>query len=127
MTFYEDNEQKGKVFLRNLDTDSPEVNIYNCYPEWNVLNKCSSDGEIVWTFSKKLEGQVPRITVQCDDKTVVNIIISDTACSDRNWGKWIDVVTKFKITSAKAISYRSKPGNMLTCNVSFTLSKPLKY
>ena len=126
MLFYDNvGYSGGKIFLTDL-LSYPIEFIYDCGFYELILKDCSSTSgdDIVWTFSK-LPG--PRITVQCDEVTVADITLSNTECGNSFWTSWNGVLSKIKIVTTNAASYRSKPGNMLTCNVSFTLSKPSKY
>ncbi|XP_063692490.1 uncharacterized protein LOC134824513 [Bolinopsis microptera] len=117
--FYDESgASSGKIFLRGLKSSSvslfpPRYELYDCMPTQNLPHHfvLPIDSDTVWTITKKFPG--PRITVQCNEVTVVDVTMSDEVCTTTYWNTpWSKDVSKIKFhptldTASKY--YRPKP------------------
>ena len=111
----ESDGSAGKVYLRRLRSSPsshlpPEYEIYDCttrdFADDVVL---PIDRDNVWTITKH---PGPRITVQCNEVTVVDVMMSDQACGNHWATSWSKDVSKIKFSSLKDTAskyYRPKP------------------
>ena len=109
--FYDESgERAGRIYLRGLTSPSSSTyEIYECmtrnFPDEFVL---PIDNENVWTITK-LPG--PRIIVQCNEVTVVDVTMSGQVC--KHWPRNLRKdVSKIKFSSSKDTAskyYRPKP------------------
>ena len=112
----ESDASAGRIYLRDLTSPSsshspPTYIIYDCvtrnFPDEFVL---PIDSDNVWTITK-LPG--PRITVQCNEVTVVDVTMSYEVCDRSYWAQsWSKDVSKIKFSSISDTAskyYRPKP------------------
>ncbi|XP_063692489.1 uncharacterized protein LOC134824512 [Bolinopsis microptera] len=115
--FYDESETTaGRIFLRDLTSSSgslspPEYEIYDCMPTQNFPDHfvLPINSDNVWTITKKSPG--PRITVQCNEVTVVDVTLSEM-CTTSYWKPaWSKNVAKIEFRSNDKASkyYRPKP------------------
>ena len=99
------------------------IGVYFHSRPWYSLAFCKSPADLpstlpsdinkVWVITK-LPG--PRLTVQCNDVTVVDLTMSDDTCSDSNWREyWTKQIEQIKFASWDTASdeYWAPPGNKL--------------
>ena len=80
--------QVGSIYI--VFTDPPKYEIIGCLDDLlNFPDTLPSDVNKIWTISK-LPG--PRITIKCNDVTVVDILMSDETCDEPDWTDWKDDV-----------------------------------
>jgi len=68
---------------------TPKYYIYTCNKSWTKFpTDLPSDTDKVWriTMSRTTDGDV-RLIIHCNNKEVLNFILSDTTCSAPNWSK----------------------------------------
>ena len=104
--------QAGDVYL--LLTSPPEYYLNYCTTSnTDLTTTLPSEVNKVWVITK-LQG--PRLTVQCNGKTVLDITLSDT-CSDSKWREyWTRQVEQIKFRSYDTASdeyWAPPPGNTL--------------
>ena len=124
----ENDDTAGRIYLKGLTSPSsshspPTYVIYDCTMKRNLV-VLPIDSDNVWTITK-LPG--PRITVQCNEVTVVDVTMSDQACDISFWEHtWSKDVSKIQFRSIDTASkyYRPKPppGNKELTN-SFCFNK----
>ena len=80
-------------------TITPKYWIDGCLPSYNDFHSAlTSEVNRVWQISK-LPG--PRLTLQCNGVTVVDLLMSDTTCSVSNWSKfWRRQVEQIKFSKS---------------------------
>ena len=111
----ESDGSAGRIYLRDLASPSsshspPEYQIYDCvrrnFPDEVVL---PIDSDHVWTITKTYPG--PRITVQCNEVTVVDVTMSNEVCDRSYWEPtWSKDVAKIKFSlNSDTTYYRPKP------------------
>ena len=66
----------------------PQYQLYNCYTSrTNFPTDLPSKTDKVWTITlSRISGEI-RVVVHCNEKEVLNVVLSDTTCS---WSKWRD-------------------------------------
>ena len=122
---YDENDKiAGKIFLKYLTSlssshSAPTYEIYDCILKRNFNDEVvlPIDRDNVWTITKTYPG--PRITVQCNEVTVVDVTMSDQACAGQEtrweptWSKDVAKI-KFSLNSDTASKYyrpKPPPGN----------------
>ena len=121
-----EGEKAGAIFF--AITDPPRYKIMSCRKEENFPDTLPSEVNKIWTITK-LQG--PRITIECNEVTVVDILISDETCDDpdSNWIVWSRDAKEieFDVYEEASDEYRpappgGQPGNPLTIfNITFLL------
>ena len=104
----------GRVYF-NFDSP-PGYRIGSCTPYTRLTSSLPSEVNKVWKIIK-LPG--PRITLQCNEVTVVDILLSDDTCSDSHWSTyWSKQVKQIYFDSVwdtASDEYRDiQPGKPLT-------------
>ena len=105
--------------------DPPKYKIKSCMKEaQNFPDTLPSDVNKIWTITK-LPG--PRITIKCNEVTVVDVLISAETCDDPRWNVWSREVEEIEFDYYEEASdeYRpaspgGRPGNPLSIiNITF--------
>ena len=114
--FDESDGSAGRIFLKDLTSSPsshspPTYEIYDCTSKRDFADEVvlPIDRDNVWTITKH---PGPRITVQCNEVTVVDVTMSEQACDKTYWTtSWSKDVSKIKFSSSDKASefYRPKP------------------
>ena len=104
------NSPVGIVQLRFSTT--PHYALSYCISTWTPFpTALPSETEKIWTISLTRSSENTRVLVFCNDKEVVNMILSDTTCSDSDWNTyWSKEVAKILFNSADKASDYYRPG-----------------
>ena len=111
------SDEKVVVYFYTAQSWTGGVNIYVSSSLKYYLNFCTSswtdfptalptETDKIWTISFSKTSGI-RLIIHCNDKEVLNVMISDTTCTDSNWStKWSSDVEKIQFTSSdKASDY----------------------
>ena len=80
---------------------SPLYHLEHCHESWtSFLTDLPTDNDKVWKITLSRTSGI-RLVIQCNDKEVVNILISDSVCSDDQWKNyWSKETKKIKFLSS---------------------------
>ena len=80
----------------------------------NFPTDIPSETDKIWTFSLVRTSGVPRLKVQCNNKEVLNLEISDTTCTDSRWSTyWSRDVEKIMFPSEDTASDYYRAGKLM--------------
>ena len=97
--FHSGFSSAGRVLLSFYPP--PKYSLSKCSTSWtNYLTDLPSETDKVWTITNsRVSGEI-RVVIHCNDKEVLNVVLSDT-CSDSDWSeKWSWDVDKIHFSSA---------------------------
>ena len=100
--FYSGFSGAGDVDLRF--SSPPQYRLYYCDNSWtNFPTDLPSETEKVWTITNsRVSGEI-RVVIHCNDKEVLNVVLSDTTCSYSRWSeRWsrdVDMIRFFDTAS----------------------------
>ena len=131
--FYTAEEEEAGA-IKIIFTDRPRYQIMYCRKEEYFPDTLPSEVNKIWTITK-LRG--PRITIKCNEVTVVDILISDETCDDPEnngnvWSRDVELI-EFDYYEKASDEYRpappgGQPGNPLTVfNITFLLYQTTFY
>ena len=100
----------GLVQLRLSTT--PRYALNYCISTWTPFpTALPSEAEKIWTISLTRSLEEIRVLLLCNDKEVLNIVMSDTTCSDSDWNTyWSKDVAKISFSSSDKASDYYRPG-----------------
>ena len=100
----------GMVQLRFFTT--PWYALNYCISNWTPIpTALPSEAEKIWTLSLTRFLEEIRVLVLCNNKEVLNIVMSDTTCSDSDWNTyWSKDVAKISFSSSDKASDYYRPG-----------------
>ena len=84
--FYSGSSWAGGVVLSF--SSPPQYRLFYCITSLtNFPADLPSETEKVWTITKlRVSGEI-RVVVHCNDKEVLNVVLSDTTCSYSRWSE----------------------------------------
>ena len=96
-------------------TSPPQYVLYNCVTSWTNFETSLPSAEVkIWRFIfSRTSGS--RLIVQCNDKEVLNILMSDTTCSYSYWrDSWNSKIELIAFSDYDTVSksYRSSNGQV---------------
>ena len=102
----------GGVYL--YFTSPPQYYLNHCSTSWtNFPTAVPTETDKIWTITLiRLSGSV-RLIINCNNKEVLNVVLSNTVCTDSQWSiTWSKDVEKIRFSSCcdKASDYY-RPGN----------------
>ena len=101
VTFYSGSSSAGGVVLSF--SSSPQYQLIECNSSpLNFPTDLPSETDKVWTITKdsRVSDEI-RVVINCNDKEVLNVVLSDTTCSDRRWSEnWSKDVDKINFHSS---------------------------
>ena len=66
----------------------PRYQLLKCTSLTNFTTNLPSETDKVWTITKsKVSGEI-RVVIHCNDKEVLNVVMSDTMCSYSRWSDY---------------------------------------
>ena len=86
--------------------------LLGCQNSWTSYpTDLPSETDRVWTLTKsRVSGEI-RVVVHCNDKEVLNLVLSDTTCISDNWSYyWSRDVEKIKFFHSDTASDYYRPG-----------------
>ena len=88
---------------------SPNYKLGHCSESWtNFPTDLPSETDKVWTINLLKTKEEIRVVVHCNDKEVLNVVLSDTECEDSSWSTtWSKDVEKIKFQGNASDYYRS--------------------
>ena len=100
VTFYSGSSWVGGVYLRF--TSPPKYRLYYCGSlTYNFPTVLPSETDKVWTITKSKVSDEIRVVIHCNDKEVLNVVLSDTTCSHSSWSEsWSKAVDEIYFSSA---------------------------
>ena len=66
----------------------PQYELLKCNSQSNLLTDLPAEKKKVWTITRSSESGKERIVIHCNDKEVVNVVMSDTTCSESGWSTY---------------------------------------
>ena len=94
--FYSGSSEAGGVSLSF--SSPPQYQLYNCITSWTIFPAdLPSETDKVWTITKSKVSDEIRVVVHCNDKEVLDVVLSDTTCSKSSWSDlWSRDVDRMK-------------------------------
>ena len=110
VTFYSGSswdDWAGGVFLSF--SSPPQYRLLFCISSiTNFSTELPSKTEKVWTITKSIVSGKIRVVTHCNDKEVLNVVLSDTMCSYDGWSDyWSKDVTRIKFSDTASDYYRA--------------------
>ena len=107
--FSAQEEYAGGISL--IYKSPPLYNIWHCSPSIEFLTELPSDTDKIWTISLKRSTSLI-IVIHCNDVEVLNIVLSDTSCSnDHEWSTyWTREVEKIEFATFNTAADYYRPG-----------------
>ena len=89
----------------------PKYYLRFCTSSWTILpTALPTQTDKIWTITL-IKTSVIRLNINCNNREVLNVVMSDTACSDSKWSeKWNKDVGKIRFTSTDKASGYYRPG-----------------
>ena len=128
------NEEVLVKFYTIEENRAGEVALYFSSPPKYNLNYCSLDSatsfptvlpsetDKVWTITLTRSSGKKRVVIHCNDKEVLNVVFSNTTCSDSRWSTYWSV-KKIRFSTIDTASDFYRPGvvmkQMLVLNVRY--------
>ena len=102
-------EQAGGVRL--YFTSPPRYALVWCHRYTSLFpTALPSETDKIWTITLS-RAAVIRVTIQCNDKEVLDVVLSGTTCDDTYWNNyWSKEVKKIRFTSSDTASDYYRPG-----------------
>ena len=84
---------------------TPGYKLHNCKDKKDFLTTLPSETEKVWTFTLSKLRKAPyerRLVINCNNKEIVNVVLSDTLCTSYNdwWKIWRTEVNQIKFPAS---------------------------
>ena len=92
MVFFYTSDNTGRVYL--YFTSTPQYYIKYCNSKTDFPADLPADVNKIWRIGITRTSGI-RLQIHCNDVEVLNILISDTTCSNKNWS-WIKYWTRVK-------------------------------
>ena len=98
--FYSGYSLAGGVSL--FFSSPPQYRLNYCMTSYNNFpTDLPSETDKVWTITKSKVSEEIRVIIHCNDKEVLNVVLSDTTCSDSSWRDfWSRDVEKIRFHSS---------------------------
>ena len=97
--FRSGSKEAGGVYLSF--SSPPQYLLYGCTSKTNFPTDLPSETDKVWTITKSKVSDEIRVIIHCHDKEVLNVVLSDTTCSDSRWSeRWSTDVDKIYFSSS---------------------------
>ena len=111
VTFYSTGSSRvGGVYL--YFSSPPQYQLIYCTSGINFPTDLPSDTDKVWTIILSRVSDEIRVVIHCNDKEVVNVVLSDISCSSSGWSwDWSRDVEEIMFSSDKASDYY-RPGTL---------------
>ena len=94
--FYSGSSFTGGVYLSFISP--PLYFLLTCSTSWTYFptdRDLPSETDKVWTITKSKVSDEIRVIIHCNDKEVLNVVLSDTTCSESSWSeRWSKDVDK---------------------------------
>ena len=121
------SNEKVRVYFYNAQ-DEPAGGVFLIFtsPPQYVLRWCSasltdfpttlpSETDKVWTITLTRSSGARSLVIHCNNKEVVNVVLSDSECSYSNWRDyWSRDVEKIMFYSSDTASDYYRPGKVMT-------------
>ena len=107
-----------------LSFSAPEYKLGHCSESWTDFpTDLPSEIDKLWTITLLKTAKEIRVVVHCNDKEVLNVVLSDTTCSDESWSTpWTRDVDQLKFYSSDTASDYYRPGKLLDTGVFYIFS-----
>ena len=98
-----------------LSFSAPKYKLGHCSESWTDFpTDLPSEIDKLWTITLLKTAKEIRVVVHCNDKEVLNVVLSDTTCSDESWSTpWTRDVDQLKFDSSDTASDFYRPGKLL--------------
>ena len=110
--------------VRIFFSDPPKYKLVHCTSPINFPTSLPSETDKVWTITLIMSSG-PRVTIHCNDKEVLDVVLTDTVCSDSEsdwsakWSKKAEMIYFHPVHNTAADFYR--PGKYKRIRVEVTL------
>ena len=113
----QDHEAGGvEIYFR----PSPDYYLHNCHESWTQFHTdLPADNDKVWriTLTRSIRTSGIRLVIHCNDKEVVNVLMSDSACGASQWNNyWNKEIKKIKFSNTVSADFARQyfsPGNTI--------------
>ena len=94
---------------------SPQYWLYYCSTSFTKFpTDLPSETDKVWTITLTRSSGKKRVVIHCNDKEVLNVVFSNTTCSDSMWSNiWSRDVKKIEFDTSDTASDFYRPGIVL--------------
>ena len=111
MQFYSGSYEAGIVYLSF--TSPLQYALLGCTSSNNFPTDLPSETDKVWTITLSRVSDEIRVVIHCNDKKVLNVVLSDITCSNDYWREWWSRdVEKIKFISSDTASDYYRPGTL---------------
>ena len=112
MYFYSGSSQAGGVSFSF--SSPPQYLFQNCRTSWtNFPTALPSETDKVWTITLSKVSDEIRVVIHCNDKEALNVVLSDTTCSDDYWSSnWSRDVDGIYFSNSDTASDYYRPGTL---------------
>ena len=118
------DEKVGIYFFAENENDAGGIILYFTSPPQYQLSGCSTsetdfsgdlptEADKIWTLALQRNSEDPRLVVTCNEKEILNVVLSETSCDNDDWSnqwsrdvEWI----KFKSFDTASDFYRASEG-----------------
>ena len=100
-------------------TSPPQYWLGYCSSSYNNFpTALPSETDKVWTITLTRSSGAPSVVMHCNNKEVLNVVLSDSTCSNSNWRDyWSKDVEKIIFDSSDTVSDYYRPGKVMTSRV----------
>ena len=110
--------------VRIFFSNPPKYKLVHCTSPTNFPTSLPSENDKVWTTTLT-RSSGPRVVIHCNDKEVLNVVLTDTVCNDSEsdwsakWSKKVEMIYFHPVHNTAADFYR--PGKYKCKRVKVTL------
>ena len=110
----------GEVLL--FFTSPPQYRLYLCgISRTNFPTALPTETDKIWTITLTRTSGIVRVIINCNNKEVLNVVLSDTTCSDSRWSTyWSKDVERIYFPSDDTASDYHRPGKYLMFKLMLT-------
>ena len=114
MYFYTAWEHTAGAFLLDF-TSPPQYRLNYCGTSYtNFPTAIPTETDKIWTITLTRTSGTVRVIIHCNNKEVLNVVLSDTTCSQYNWSTfWSKDVEKIDFHRAETASDYYRPGKQV--------------
>ena len=121
--YFQDDDESDAGDIYITFEDPIKYELYGCNSNGVAFTELPAEVEKVWTFTLSREDGERRVVIHCNDKEVLNVVLSDTTCdieSDDWRDYWNLDVTELEImANGKAETGLYRPGSCLKLKTVF--------
>ena len=95
----------------------PEYRLFSCSTSSTLFpTDLPSETDKIWTITKSSVSGAPRVVIHCNGKEILNVVMSNTTCSDESWStRWskkVDMIKFDNLNDSASDYYRPGTYNL---------------